>query len=586
MNVTYSEMEKILKFLSTNNKEFDSKILFKLPEENVQNRMFKLPKEIKRQIIYTFINCYNKGFDEDTPSFILNHHQCCIEAIKRDLNSIHYINTPLTLEEQEEVIAKALTELYILNDKTPRFMLRNYKVAKNSVILDPFSINYVGFRYMKDKEIYSLIDLILNTEYYITEKTPNIVREHDEVFRLSLKNNIESINLIFKDFASFEYKPSLLLLDKQILNLYLKKLKTYWNASSNFINELKDVITDIFNSELNFSLIYEVHDIVSEREWQNYCEENRDLYTNIFMRITNGLRRNTEFEFIKQNMPFLSAMKETLEDKYITLEKTMLDYYNVYRSNDNNNENWKKIEGYADIISELSSLYLAKSKENYKKEMLDDWICLISEYFKLNFDNKYVNKKIFEVRKRKRFKELYESADENVIEFIDGLKRKYSDYFSIDILDEIIYEIIIDDCSNYSLGEVPNKYNEFLTYEKVQKLINRLNSNYISIDGVEVEPYKHLIEYNQNTNNYFYNGELFTEEELKRIYKYKKELYVFNQIKKEIILKIKEQEIQVDIDPSEIENLKQELPFNEEYFVLDKKLILDKFLCDDFSLFY
>ena len=78
-------------------------------------------------------------------------------------------------------------------------------------------------------------------------------------------------------------------------------------------------------------------------------------------------------------MDFLSRMENTLVQKYDTLYQAMYDYFTMYHSDVDQKK--EKIESSKDIISRLSALYVAKEKENFKKEKLKEIHEWLKQFF-------------------------------------------------------------------------------------------------------------------------------------------------------------------------------------------------------------
>lgn len=110
----------------------------------------------------------------------------------------------------------------------------------------------------------------------------------------------------------------------------------------------------------------------------------------------------------------------------------------------------------------------------------------------------------------------------------------------------------------------PLRFDEYEIYEKVSKLINRLNSHHISFDSQEVEKFKHFIAF--DGHKYVYNRIGFDENELAQILGYKDLKYVFGKIKSEIIQIAKDIDSFDRLTQDDIKLVIGECPFSDEYY--------------------
>ena len=117
----------------------------------------------------------------------------------------------------------------------------------------------------------------------------------------------------------------------------------------------------------------------------------------------------------------------------------------------------------------------------------------------------------------------------------------------------------------------PDKYDDYLRYEKAAKLIKRLNMGNISFEGPEVKSYKDVIGFDEEKGKYVYIGVAFSDLEKTDIDCYKWMSKVSEMIKRDIALKIKEMNLEINITEEEMKELDEELPFNDEYYEFDKR---------------
>lgn len=601
MKLEIEEIRKLYKFLLQNFDEINYKIelfdlktlieLKKILKGDLPNN-FNLKEKEQNLIINYFINS-NNVFSDITPSFIIEDEKCAIESIKRNINSIDFIHN-INGKMKAMIEIELLKKDYILNSKSPDSIRKNYMVIKKSVLKNVFSADYILWDFLSNDEKKSLLEIILNSNYILTKTSPSFLSENKEVALMSIKRNVDSINYspinmlsepdIFKALIINKYDFSEIVLrnreltylcDNYVFDYYFNKFDLYSSYSLEFKTRVKKVIYDTLYINPKIEDFNQILESLASISWNNYKLKNNDLYGNVFGKICGELRINNEsFSKAIKNFYLLDEMKRVLGKKYEPFYKAIEKYYSIFHSNvDNKLEKLKPLQNQ---ISKSASLYISKSKENYKKLKIRKFQEKLKSNFKIKLDNPIVNKKVIEVRKKQMFKNLYINKDPKTKAFIDYILKKYN----IEFDKNRIIEFIFGDISELS-DLVPKRFYEFEDYEKTIKLINRLNSGYIFFDGIEVKKYKHLIKYDDKLNIYLYNGDTFSDNEKVSIMNYKKQLKLFNNMKKDIMLRVKEMIVSNEIDENTLEKISNDIPFNDENYAFDNEKFLKTFKFND-----
>ena len=547
----------------------------------------------------------NMIIDIKTPSVICKNRDCIISSIKKDINSIDFIimNTRLHNDDElkEFVIDEALKQNYILKYNSPFFLKENYDIAINSIKQDVSSATYfVPTHDVTDEQMQDLIDLVIQGKYVVNENTHPYLSMNIDVVLSSIREDINSKIppemkkelIVIEELAKRNYdfseqfikESSLLCLkDEVIKNAFMSKLKFADEIGSDYDLRLKEFINRILESKLDIKTINDLFANSLENEWEKEKSRNSELYTNVFGKIC-GILRNNKRGFLNaiDGCLLLNIMECILKDKYSQLYNAMNNYYNIYHSNIPNK--LKELEPYQDIISLYSSLYVAMSKENYKKKEKKRYERTIKSYFKLNLSNPIIYKQIYEQSQKRKFRKMIFDKNEEVVKFINSLKHKYFFVLSEDVIEKILDEIIYSDKPDYKNVFRFSLEGDFKLHEKVTKIINRLNNGFISICDKEIDKYREYIIYDHHTKKYLNCNDTFKKEEKKEYKKYKNLVHIFNKIKREIMLYVKELEVDELIDEKHMKKLIDELPFTDDNFVLDYEKILEEtnissFLC-------
>lgn len=557
---------------------------------------FELTKEQEKYLINAFLNG-NCIFDEETPSFILKNDECINAAIDRDVNSANYIEyfNPRLLER---VRMMAINQKYILKPNSPAFLKNNYAIALNSIRQDANSANFVDWKSFSKEDYDDLIEETIKSGYELSKTTNYCIdlAENEKIVLNSIKRNPNTIQYVsyqarqypevFKFLLVHDFDFSTRELEKHSLNDFsnddammntIKKFEFFDKNDDDF----KDVFADypdsidkyierfsrLFSNAIsiyptinNFKSVFEE---CAETEWDAYRACYIENYTNIFGKICTELKNTNNFNEAIKSLEFLVEMKSALEDKFNLLMQAMKQYHVVIHSN----SSLEQINVSRDTIAKLSALYVSKSKENYKKTILESYNEYIKEFFIPRKNHPVIYKKTIEKKQKEKFNELYSIKDERICNFLNNLVVQCSETFDENLIWNMIDNFVKFGYSKMdSFIKAPRGFNNYKRYEEASKLVNRLNSKYIKYTDQEVIKYMDIIIYDNETGKYRYQGPLFDAVEVSKYNEYRKKQKIFEKVKKEIIFKARTLDIDKNIDNSILKRLEDELPFNDEYF--------------------
>ena len=172
-----NEMLKIVTFFSKHKDIFinneavksDYKIIIETLVANDFPNNFKLRNESKDLFIDYFLNNH-EVFNQYTPKFITENEKCIKSSIKENINSAEYIDN-INFKTKLFLIDEAVAQDVVLNNNSFQFLKSSYKVSLNSIKIDPQSLDFVIFDFMKLSEAESLKNTALKNGYTITDNT-------------------------------------------------------------------------------------------------------------------------------------------------------------------------------------------------------------------------------------------------------------------------------------------------------------------------------------------------------------------------------------------------------------------------------
>ena len=525
---------------------------------------------------YIVENNYDFVINYRTPINFRRNVEICIKSIKNETSndSIVYIDWEYIDKHNPDGIKRLLNTLieqkFVLNGNSPDYLKNNTVICLNSIKNDIHSA-----RYFSEDLLYWLEQ---DLELFPVEN-----KAEDE----ALKNRILEIRhyLIENGYYSldkFTKLPVSFLKDEFVLDYYLKQMGVSKEANDEkgktYYERVKEFIKSTLSTPLKVTDVRKVFQMVAKKKWEDYRGENNDYYTNIFNRICDSLEKNNNFISSLNELRFLIKVDDVLDERKYALFNAFIEYHQLYHNSKAENK-MELLQEKKDDISKYAALFISKSKEDFISERLNELDSLYKQFFVIRIDNPIVKKKVVEIKQRDMLKKLFSSQDASLMEKLQSIKNKYMDYnYNVSVskdkvpqlLNLFISKSINDNVS--SIDEIlssskPARFDEYETFEKVSKLINRLNSHNISYDGQEVSKYRQFITFNGET--YIYNGNGFNDSEISQIMGYKDLKYVFNKVKSEIIQIAKGIDKFDNLTQEDIKSVISECPFTDEYYEFD-----------------
>lgn len=399
---------------------------------------FKLTSKQEKLIIETFLNS-DKGFDEETPSFIIDNPDCVNASIERNIYSANFIRN-FTPELMRKILDIALKNNYILSSDSPDFLQINYRIALNSIRKDLNSANHVNWVSVPKEDFNNLIDETIKAGYLLSQSSHPVLKKNPDIVLNSIKKDKDTLQWsskqaqnnpkVFKylmsighEFsrADLEEKPLSCFTDYDSMKYALDNLKIYNKANRYFRGIFTDLPGNIDDNITKYieraALLYSkaiqtsptidnfnsILQVCAEEKWNEHRNNHIDDYANIFGKICIELKNNDDFDFAIAELFFMDEMKTALGEKYNLLIQAMQQYHSIIHSS-------SKLDniGFArDQIAKLSALYVAISKENYKKIKLEEYFEDIKCYFIPKKDHPIVIKKLVEHKHKEAFKKMY-----------------------------------------------------------------------------------------------------------------------------------------------------------------------------------
>ena len=566
-------------------------IFLRLQEDS--RRVVRLSEADRQCIIEAFINS-KCTFNRNTPGFIIRDVRCAEASIDREIESINYISDT-SQELREYAISKAVEKDYILHRDSPRLLKESYEVAKKSISLDVNSADYVRWASIRDSgklaEIESLIETVCENGYILSSSSTDFLRENAKVVLASVKRNFKSYGRAnpeaLNDTELFQYlmlngaslreellrcRPLEQVCDKEVLKRCLEQIDAFSSNRDLYQDRYSSTFCEALTTPPTIETYRSVFQTVAEKRWEKYRKSNTNDLENLFGKISSELRNSCDFDTAIYNLRFIDSMKETLGDRYADFYRAMKEYFDI--SHSDAEDKLDKMQPSQTKISYYAALYCGKRKDDYIKEEIDSYIRWLRKFFVIRIDNPTVDKKLVQPKRKGKFRELYQEGNTEVREFIDGLVSNYSKQIDKETVIQLIDSFILEDKAGLEdIKEVPDKYDAYERYKKVDKLIKRLNQGNIKISGPEVNNYLDVIGFDEEKKEYFYKGISFSKEDQDKYSEYKKLGNIFGGIKKDIALKIKKMEMDIDVPADERKELAKELPFKDEFFKFAKRYI-------------
>lgn len=566
----------------------------------------------------------------NSPRFLKANVEMIKQTLRLDINS--GINIVWNKLQPEELIAieRYIVENhldYIINFKSPINFKRNIDICIISAKNDPDSVNYFDWNYLEKtpEEIEKLYTALIEQKYILSYSSPNALKNSTRICLNSAKNKLHSARYFSEDIQYwltenlekfpieneedrnrknrlyeirhfllengyysleeiFEFS-ALMLNDEFVLDYYLKQFgmpKDSEDEKTNlFYDRLKDFIKTTLSTSLKVSDARKVFRMVAQKKWEEYRRENNDYYTNIFNRICDSLEKNNNFISALNELKFLMKVDDVLDERKYALFNAFIEYHQIYHSSQAENK-MELLQAKRDDISRNAALFISKSKEDYISEQMAQFDEQYKKFFIIRIDNPVVKKKVLETKQRNMLKTLFNSQDTDLMQKLATIKDKYLAYnYNVSVSKDKIPQILdlfisqsinsnVSSLDDILSSQKPERFDEYENYEKVSKLINRLNSHNITFDAQEVSKYRAFIVF--DGEKYIYKGNDFSETELAQIMGYKDLKYVFSKIKSEIIQIAKSIDSFDNLTQDDIKSVIDACPFTDEYYQFDPNI--------------
>ena len=584
---------------------------------------FELPNSVKEALFQVFFDS-ESPIGSFTPKFIRCDSRCIEESINRDINSINYIDDfdDETKEKVKALVTSKDVE-YTLSLKAPDFIKHDFEIIKKLLLKNIYNADFVDWDYFakNEEQLNELLKMVCTSSYILKVNASEYLRNNLEVIMSSLKRSISSAQHIgkegMKSSEEFEYllqnrhkfsreelgkRPLCVFKNSKTLNkgirlldtnnFKLDKILSLTDANkkkdevkktiSKFMDRYFGLFIDAFSVSPSIKSFMEISAYNADLSWKKHKYDNANLYKNVFGKLTAEIQKSNRFEDAINNQEvLLTNMKKVLGDKYYLLENLLKDLYDFYHSN----RNCVDIIDIRNSLSRLCALYAAKCKELYRKEEIDKCTTELKKWFTVRKDNK----RIFERQKlniqRNKLAKRFVTFDEGLYEFLSSLSKKedakeltikFAQYFLVDGFNSV------DD-----FYERPEQYSNYIRFVEAQQLVRRLNLGNIKYTDIELTNYRDIIHYNSDKLIYEIDkGFCKTFEDkkvLKEIDDYLSCKKAFNWLKEVLIMKAKE----IVVSDEEVMNSlekdisKKNLPFTDEYYVFDRKKMLESFTIND-----
>lgn len=323
-----------LEFLDENflNSELEKKISVNRKKE------YEFESPIVKLIAYHMIN----NLSNQTPILLRNNPILMKIAIEHNVQNFGNIGKSL----YDNVVSKNkswmdyIRQNYVIDRYAQSFIKNNPELVIPSLKNSINSFDFIGDELLTKeltKEDSEIINFLLSSNYEITEQTPDRIKSFEFICDLSLKNNINSLNLISENVFRKKMK------DKDNFLSELKERGFYLtDKSKEHINSDMDLIQ--ISLDNNISSFCNINIRILESEYEKLeLKGTSELFEKLADKIPN-VKREDIFSIIKElhtyNEDVLSTLNmELLQNKYLGIR----DKLNI-------------IAPYPDIQSKITSL--------------------------------------------------------------------------------------------------------------------------------------------------------------------------------------------------------------------------------------
>lgn len=564
----------------------------------------KLPNDFQlnarqRHLLIEIFQKKRLYFNQDTPLVLLEDIDCIKTAIKRNVTSVNYIpKIPDYLEQ--EIFQEAKKQGYILDRGGPMCLRGNFEIVLASIKKEPQSADFIKWEVFSACEKEQFIDVLINSNYVLSCESPNYLCSNQKIILHSLQKDKRTLYfmstdaeddpeifkyLLLHEFTDFTFpiheKQLILFQDKDVMETYLKleaeSFQNDWKSKKARKRYIR-LYTDALNTPPKLTSFMEIYDVIIEKSWKEHQRAEPDKCKNIYGKLTAALKGSQTYKLALDDLKCLHSMKDTFTKiEYKLLEKTMEEYFQIYHENDQKDQ--KKLSILSNTLSTLSARYIAKYKENFKKNRKMEYIQELRKYFMLNLNHPEIKKKVEWEYKKQLFLKLYKENNPEIKEFINKQIETYQSIISRKNLWILVNKFIQNPRTKLDdVIPIPDFYEAYQTEKRLSKLTNRLNQRYISYDSQELTNYRSMIHYDQKGKEFVYQRINFNENDIRSYHEYEEKIKAWNQLKRKISEQIQKMDFNKEKDNSHIiQKLAKELPFQDEYFIFDLEKGLTSF---------
>ena len=497
--------------------------------------------------------------------------ECIISSIKVNPNSVNCLPSELDISTIKEVI-ELIKDNYVLSKESPLFLKHNIEIIMLSLKKDINSANYIDYDGLSKEERNTIVDILCKNNFVLSEKSPDYLKCNTKVFERSYKideNTIDYVDRkiippsIIADIIDNEGKTKYIshvhFKDKDVIESIMREAFFFYKGEDydKYYTRSKELVSKVFSKPLT---IQNIKDYARAIELINISKDS--TFINPFTTICSTLRESDDFVVAKGLLrSTLTSMEDVMgKEEYISFLNDAEKYFNDYHNGIINN-----LSDYLTNMSSFCALYFSKQKENRITGTINTYLEHARSCFIPRKDNKSVISYIMGKRYSNTIKKKLDNKDEELLKYIDSLADKYNvdKNFAYEVARTFSY---YSKCTN----NPPVLWTSYTISKEASKLVNRLNSGYIKYTDKDVEKYLGVIKFDKSSGKYKYTGETFTNEELKELKKYEKELYITSKIKKDLILKAKEYNEDDEIFDYQLRSIPEDtFSFTDEFYEFD-----------------
>ena len=518
-------------------------------------------------------------FDKDTPQLFKDNEKCILNVASKDIGFLNELSvTKSNRNIIDNLVELALNNNYIISFKSPSFFKRNFKVAFNSIKINPSSASYAAIDFMKDEERKEIIDYLLTLDKryaYNIYDTRYLIECHKKgwITRIDIMDDAEKDKELFDyiekkgikiDKSIFDFNVDVIATSKNLEKIVKKAVDYYTKSHEEEPRYLEDYIPQIcklirmgFSEPLTIKKLKDFFGRSLEEEWELYI--NKEPFPkNIANKIIATLKlSDNPDEYLPLIECYLDILRTRLtHNEYKELLSSIYGfsnnyYYNVYFKTN------------ADIIFQSEKIFLEREKEKYINdryyEIFGPLLIPKKDMYKYHECNE----------RRKKFREVARNRLAMIRgEVCDKYGLDYNDIWnisdSISSLEKCIY-----DKDNYDETiSLEEEHKMYLREKRLFKIIRWLNSGKIDINDKTIAPYLNYIR--EESGEYFdrcLNKELPNKDK----WEAKEKLYkIYKEIVEEAYYASMEDTWE-DISSVLDDYIPRDIPLDDDHFIINAR---------------